>query len=207
MLLALTIVIAFITIYHAGSIALLRQGLFEFLITVEGVVVAELLIYEMLKASEETELKIKIHSKKERLGFSVESVNKTIKDAYPICNDIRYQWEDEDGSLHNVTDLYVGAKPSYFYPFTVTTEQIDGMPGMVFSEAQGIDYIGKIPHEDKADSHNGIIPGLPDVSIRIVGEGIETKRDYEMIDSLLSGLGSVVSELDKSLDLVKKKRK
>ena len=49
---------------------------------------------------------------------------------------------------------------------------------------------------------------FPDVSIRIVGEGNETKRDYKLINTIFSpGLGDVLEEVYKSLDLVEKKRK
>ena len=198
-----------------ASLALLQQGLFELLITVEGVVIAELALYEILKASEKTKLTIKLRLKKKKLGFSVESENKTIKDAYPMCNNIRYQWEDDDDSLHNVKDLYVGAKPIHFYPFTWTVERKAIPEGrdidfIVLDEVKGRqqDYIDKIPEKAKEASSNGTILRLPDVSIRIVGEGNETKRDYKLINTIFSpGLGDVLEEVYKSLDLVEKKRK
>jgi len=70
------------------------------------------------------------------------------------------------------------------------------------------DYIDKIPEKAKEASSNGTILRLPDVSIRIVGEGNETKRDYKLINTIFSpGLGDVLEEVYKSLDLVEKKRK
>jgi hypothetical protein len=66
-LLILTTVAAFATVY-ANSIAYIQQSLFDFLITIEGVVIAELALYEILKASEETELTIKLHTKQDNQG-------------------------------------------------------------------------------------------------------------------------------------------
>ena len=120
-LLLLSCIVASVTLY-ANSIALMPQVIFDFLITVEAVVIAELALYEVLKSSEETKLTIKLHSKKEKLGFSVESENKTIKNAYPMFDDIRYQWEDDNGMPYEVKDLYVGAEPCYFYPLIARFE-------------------------------------------------------------------------------------
>ena len=185
-LLVLVTIIALLTMYYASNLALL-QGLFEFLITVEAVLIGELALYEILKTFEETDLTIKMHSKKGKLGFSVESNNRTIKNAYPTCNEIRYQWEDDHGLMCSVKDFYVGAKPSYFYPFTWTVErkvEADGheINVIMLDEVKGNTSVWVDREWGMAETlPDGTIIGLPsDVSIRIVGEGNETKRDYKI---------------------------
>ncbi len=196
--------------YYASNLAFL-QGLFEFLITVEAVVIAELALYAILRKFEETDLTIKMHSKKGKLGFTVESNNRTIKNAYPICNGIRYQWEDDDGLICSVKDLYVGAKPSYFYPFTWTVERKVEAEGheidvIVLAEVKGTTSVWS--KWDMAETlPNGTIIGLPpDVSIRIVGEGNETKRDYK-ISVFPFDDARFRSELDTLFELKKQRRK
>ena len=210
-LLVLVTTIAFLTLYYAGNFAFL-EGLFEFLITVEAVVIAELALYEILKAFEETNLTIKIHSKKGKVGFSVESNNRTIKNAYPICNEIRYQWEDDDDLICSVKDLYVGAKPSSFYPFTWTDErkvEADGheINVIVLAEVKGTTSVWS--KWDMAETlPDGTVIGLPpDVSIRIVGEGNETKRDYKISVFPFDDAGFRSELLHTSLELKKQRRK
>jgi hypothetical protein len=208
--------VALVTLY-VNSLALLQQGLFEFLITLEGVVIAELALYEILKASEETELVIKMHGKKGKLGFSVESKNKTIKDAYPICNDFRYQWEDDDGSSHKVTDLYVGAKPSCFYPFkvevneTVDSNNIFWLMQLTEIESKKRVYTTRISREGMATSLQEMKRQPPDILIRIVGEGNETKKDYELVRTLTSSPADMEAIITSGsgipLNLIEKRRR
>lgn len=167
-ILLLTVVAALLTVY-ASSLTLIQQGLFEFLITVEAVVIAELALYEILKATEATKLTVKLHGKKEKIGFSVESDNRTIKSAYPIFDEDRYLWEDDDGSLHQVKDLYVGAKPCYFYPFIATPEPTEWGTNIVLTEVKK----NREVYFDNSEPN--------DIPIRIINEGIETKRDYELM--------------------------
>jgi hypothetical protein len=167
-ILALTTAATLATIY-AYTLGLMPQVLFDLIITIEAVVIAELILYEILRASEGTELTIKLHGKKEKVGFSVESENKTIKEAYPIFDGARYQWEDDDGSLHKTTDLYVGAKPCCFYPFTARlVEDEDGIINVVLTEVRRKREVYFLENEHK------------NIPIRIVGEGNETKRDYKL---------------------------
>lgn len=65
-ILFLTVVAALLTVY-ASRFTLIQQGLFEFLITIEAVVIAELALYEILKATEATKLTVKLHGKKEKI--------------------------------------------------------------------------------------------------------------------------------------------
>lgn len=182
-LLVLTVLAALFTVY-ADSLGLTRQGLFELLITIEGVVIAELGLYEVLRMSEQTELIIKLHAKKKKMGFSVESENRTIKDAYPMFDGVRCLWEDDDGSLHKVKDLNVGAEPCYFYPLSARTEQLSYCTNIVLTEIKNNRDI----FFDHKETKN--------IPIRIVGDGNETKKTYRLMtfypmnaedwDSLLS---------------------
>jgi len=168
-ILVLTTIAALVTIY-TNILALMPQVLFDLVITVEAVVIAELILYEILRASEGTKLTIKLHGKEEKIGFSVESENKTIKGAYPMFDGTRYQWEDDNGSLHSVMDLYVGAKPCYFYPFVARPEEEeDGVINIVLTEVKKKREIYFLENEHK------------NIPIRIVGEGNETKKDYKLV--------------------------
>ncbi|MCJ7457124.1 hypothetical protein MUP07_10375 [Candidatus Bathyarchaeota archaeon] len=168
-ILVLTIIAALVTIY-ANVLGVMPQVLFDLIITIEAVVIAELILYEILRLSEETKLTINLHSKKEKVGFSVESENKTIKDAYPMFDGARYQWEDDGGLLRDTVDLYVGAKPCYFYPFTAREEEgEDGIISIVLTEVKRKRDIYFLEKEHK------------DIPIRIIGEGNETKKDYKLV--------------------------
>jgi len=200
-ILALSAIAASVTIYM-NSLVLMPLLLFDLIITIEAVVIAELILYEILKASEETKLTIKLRAKKDKIGFSVESENRTIKDAYPVFDETRYQWEDESGTLHKATDLYVGAKPACFYPLIGTPIQQEGVLHIVLTEVRKKREISFHDHESK------------DISIRIVGEGNETKRNYRLISFYPStsedweSLHSQSPELfGASLDLVEKKKR
>lgn len=166
-LLVLTILVALFTIY-SNSLGLILQSLFELLITIEGVVIAELTLYEILRISERTELTIKLHAKKKKMGFSVESENRTIKDAYSMFDGVRCMWEDDDGSLHKVKDLNVGAKPCYFYPLSARTEQLSYTTNIVLTEMHNNKDIF---FDDKETKH---------IPIRIVGDGNDTKKTYRL---------------------------
>ena len=170
---------ALFTLY-LNSLGFLQQGLFDLVITIEGVILAELILYRLFETSGETELTIKLHSKGEKVGFSVESENKTIKNAYPIFGGTRYQWEGDDGSLHSSKDLYVGAEPCYFYPLIARFEN-EEVAGRVESaitlvEVKNNRIINYLDEEGK-----DFVPEYKSISIRIVGDGNETKKDYKLI--------------------------
>jgi hypothetical protein len=163
-----TAIVTSATIY-IETLGLIPPVLFDLAITIEGVVIAELILTEIFKALEETKLTIELHSKNEKVGFSVESENKTIKDAYPMFDGIRYQWEDDGGSRYDTLDLYVGAKPCYFYPFTARQEKDeDGLVNIVLTDVKKKRDVYFLEKEHK------------DIPIRIIGEGNETKKDYKL---------------------------
>jgi hypothetical protein len=192
------------------------------------VVIAELSLYEIMERLERTEIKIVadlvVTGKAWDYGVQVRSMNKTLKDAWVICNGVRYPWSEADGKTIEKRDIYVGEEPpARFVPFKLRMEELtkdnikdqpDGTIG-VWLRAPGSEP-RKDAALDPADSLEGnyaflfivtealtgkdffrlevVHPldfkgsinlpkltkkaGFPQVSIRLVAEGVEEVKNY-----------------------------
>ena len=63
--------------------------------------------------------------KQGKLGFSVYVRKKAVEEATVRCNDIKYDWEQEDGTKSEKVDLRIGDPPVTFYPFDVSMHFIE----------------------------------------------------------------------------------
>lgn len=186
------------------------------MVTIIGVVISEVALYYYFRRREKPRINISVSNEKDRLGFSVSTEKKVIRDARVRCNKINYAWENQDGAKIERKDLYVGDLPSTFYPFQVKLEYLEditkyrrwiwdeegGTGGIVASiiEAETKKTVFtagyQIPQKATAMWVMGKFAGKPfyDLSIRIIGEGIEEVKDYSLHIGLNSLLIPVIKE-------------
>lgn len=144
------------------------QGpILEFALTVEGVLVAEMALYQIMRRMERAKLKIMIAEKQDELlvktGFvkghlklEVRSLNKTLKDARVLCNNTHYPWIYENGKTREKRDILVGESPACFSPLIIEGKILS--EGDVVKEPEGYSemWIGTEPPKDA----HGVPEGL-----------------------------------------------
>jgi hypothetical protein len=63
-----------------------------------------------------------------KLGFSVYVRKKELEKATVKCNNIKYEWEKQDGTKSENVDLCIGGEPETFYPFDVSAVFVEELP-------------------------------------------------------------------------------
>jgi hypothetical protein len=183
--------------------------IYQLISTIIGVVIAGVAVYYLLRAIGKPRLFIKTLVKGDNLGFSVSVERNVIKDARVRCNNINYFWED--GTRLERKDLYVGDAPSSFFPYRVNVEYVNHISensgwtpeeearfsGGVLVTVKEITTQKTVHVEGHPIPKNATTPvvfarsprePMLNVSIRIIGEGVEEKIDY----SLDVGLNSLI---------------
>jgi hypothetical protein len=182
--------------------------IYQLILTIIGVVIAGVAVYYLLRAIGKPRFSIKTLVKGDNLGFSVSVERNMIKDARVRCNNINYFWED--GTRLERKDLYVGDVPSSFFPYRVNVEYVNNISensrtheeearfrcGVLITikeitTQKTVHVEGHpIPKNFTTPVLFGRSPKEPifNASIRVIGEGVEEKRDY----SLNVGLNSLI---------------
>ncbi|MGD0029391.1 MAG: hypothetical protein ABSC91_10685 [Candidatus Bathyarchaeia archaeon] len=132
-----------------------------------------------------------------------------IRDARVRCNNINYFWEDRTRLERK--DLYVGDAPCSFFPYRVNVEYVSHISensGWTHEEESRLSGGVLITVKEMTTQKTVHIEGHPipknfttpvvfarspsepifNASIRIIGEGVEEKRDYSLnvgLDSLI----------------------
>lgn len=132
------------------------------------------------------------NERKGKLGFSVYVRKKEVENATVKCNNIRYNWETEDGTVAKSVDLMIGDSPVSFFPFDVKSS---------FAEYPSpTDFLGEIRLQVQETATQKVVydfsVAIPrkarwlvtyspwDIRmafltrIRIIGKGIEEESDY-----------------------------
>jgi hypothetical protein len=179
------------------------------ILTIIGVVIGGLAVYYLLRVRGKPRLFIQTLVKGDNLGFGVSVERNMIKDARVRCNDINYFWED--GTRLERKDLYVGDAPSSFFPYRVNVEYVNHISEhskWTYEDETRFSGGVLITVKEMATQKTVHVEGHPipknvmtpvvfarspkepifDASIRIIGEGVEEKRDY----SLNVGLNSLI---------------
>ena len=140
--------------------------------------------------------------KGDKLGFSVKVQKKNVIGAKVRCDGKAYSWDDENKAEEK--NLYVGDAPSSFFPFQVIVDYVEdtGNEGKeelakaiiiavreITTQKVFYGYCVLIRPQASQMFLSAISRDKPlyNVSIRIIGEGIEEVRDY----SLYVGLDSL----------------
>ncbi|MDG6902693.1 MAG: hypothetical protein JRM80_12150 [Nitrososphaerota archaeon] len=173
----------------------------EFLIVLLGdiiaIVIAELVIYRYAERRTKAKFVIFPSWGSGKIGFAVGVRNKTVKDARvrywgSSWEPMEVMWENRDGTQEERKTLYVGDEPARFYPFKtkVTHERIEGHDRIdvsvqeIFSPYRSV-YSKRM--DVPLDSPNFAFEFKEQgerypyrASIRIVGEGAEEVKDYDL---------------------------
>lgn len=164
-----------------------------------------------------------------RLGFFVYVRKKSVKDATVRCNNIRCDWEKEDGTKCEKVDLRIGDPPVAFYPYVSSAQYVEkleslyGFANILFQgkeeEQSGAVLIlvkeiatnkivyniaFAIPKNMPAISYLGMWTDKPSfkTSIRIVGERIEEESDYVLQVGLNNALIHPIKEGKPLMDYI-----
>lgn len=208
---------------------LFSQGwgiLFGILITVVGIVLGDALLNYWKKPK----IVIDVSNGKEGLlGFFVYIRKKSVKDATVRCNNVRCDWEKEDGTKCEKVDLRIGDPPVAFYPYVSSAQYVEkledlyGSANILLSDGKQ-EYTGAvlilvrelatekivynialaIQKNLTAFSYLGQWARTPffKTSIRIVGEGIEEESDYILQVGLNNALVHPIKEGKPLMDYV-----
>jgi hypothetical protein len=168
--------------------------------------VVTLVLFEvLLRYWKKPKITITTSRKEKKLGFSVSVDKQMIKDARVRCNGKSYSWEDETEEKRR--DLYVGDDPSSFYPYRINSEYLDDasnytrvapLEKTISISGWVLITVKEIASQETVFQCAYPIPQLPvltsveiyarhhplprfNVAIRIIGEGVEEKRDYSLI--------------------------
>jgi len=180
-----------------------------------GVVIAELALYRYFKNREKPKITITTIQKDNKLGFNVSADRRMIKDARVRCNNVNYRWEnEEENSKLDRKDLFVGDAPSVFYPFCIEIKFVKDLKRYFRYAFEGAENEGIVVSLTDLKTENIVFQeayAIPqgsksmlvlgqyskensmDLSIRIIGEGIEEVKDY----SLHVGLSNLIIPLIK----------
>jgi len=109
----------------ANFLGFLQGILLELVLTVEGVLVADMAFNHYKKRSERLKISIESTMKGSDLGFKVSTLNKTIKSAKVRCNNNSYDWDLGSKGSQREVDLLVGDEPSKFFPFKTSVRWLN----------------------------------------------------------------------------------
>jgi hypothetical protein len=186
----------------------LQSSLYDLILTIIGVVIADLAVATFLARRGKPKIAIDTVREGDKLGFKVSVDRRTIKNARVRCNNMSYDWKVEPSGETGYKDLLVGDEPSSFFPFQVSADygntkvkfqvnqQTVGPYNAVLISVKEITtqkniLRNVIPISKEMASFFYFAPYADephfDVSIRIIGEGIEEVKDY----SLHVGLNSL----------------
>jgi hypothetical protein len=195
--------------YALFSLGDLLSPLYDLLITVVGVVIAELALYKYMRAMERPKIVIGTARQGNNLGFSVTVRRKMIKDARVRCNNMNYVWEDEGKPERK--DLFVGDTPSLFFPFQMSMKYVDDISNYPYWSSNGQKLVGNgilttVTETKTQETVYEMCTAIPEgvvtmivlgqymnepsfnATVRIIGEGIEEVKEY----FLHLGLNSLV---------------
>ena len=173
-----------------------------FIVEVIAVVVGSLAVYYLLKGKDKVKIIIQSVRKDDKLGFAVNVERKTVKHAQVRCNDIDYDWENQNGDLSHETTLWAGDnRPQVFFPYrsgVVYVEDISKYGDIKVIGCEGTKGGILIFVEDVKTQKilyqfpSRLIKGFTslnatsstserhiEASIKIIGEGMEERRDYQ----------------------------
>jgi len=184
------------------------SSIYALILTVIGVVIGEVAVYSILEARKKPKFDIQPASKINCVfGFSVSMIKKNVMNARIRCNKKVCLWEDEKGGKIEKKDLMAGDAPSFVFPFQGTVEYIediskiphywsigkeDSIQAGILVKVKNVDT-GEVIYTDgvaipkhtstganTASMHFFGYQKEPhfDVSIIIIGEGIEEKRNF-----------------------------
>jgi hypothetical protein len=179
-----------------------QSATYDLIITIIGVVIADLAVAIFWARKGKPKITITSATSGNNMGFDVSVKGHSVKSARPRCNNISYPWK-EDETESNSKDLIVGDDPSSFFPFQANIEPVDDVSKCEKSVVKGKQESGKgvlvtvkeiktekIVYSDAISiptDAGGLYvfalassPWFFDVSIRIIGEGIEEVRDYSL---------------------------
>lgn len=184
--------------------------IYSLVFTAIGVLIGGLAVYYLLRVRGKPRISIKTLVKGDNLGFSVSVERSMIKDARVRCNNVNYFWED--GTRLERKDLDVGDVPSSFFPYQVNVEYVDDISihsKWTYDKIEGKEPYGGVlitvkemttretvhvkgyPIPKNVKTPSIFAPYASDLlsaCVRIIGEGVEEKRDY----SLNVGLNSLI---------------
>lgn len=188
----------------------LQQYAGELTVTIVGMVIVEVALHHYFGSREKPRIIIiPARSKDHRVGFGVKVEKKTVKHAMFICNNRKYDWEDENGNKTSEVMLVCGDSFKTVFPFQGKIEEIKDMSkfsGPVYSATENESlsqkgYLFKIEEISTGTTFNSwgcIIPKqhnvpivlnssspqyvlIPGVSLRVIGDGIEEVRNYRLL--------------------------
>ncbi len=170
------------------------------ILTIIGVVLGELALYPLLKKLEKPKILIKaVHKDGNLFGFSIQMLKKNVLNARVRCNHTNCFWEEKEGRIPK-KDLMAGDDPSFVYPFIASGEvfevnaspfladELKGRQGLLLkiteTESKKLVFIGSyfVPISAKIKKwiftpERVDVPNF-NVSLTIIGEGIEEKKEY-----------------------------
>ena len=200
----------------SGISDVIFQYLPELIVVILGSVVAELALSYYFKNKEKVKLRITRMQFKGRLGYSIETLNKTIMNARVRINEIECPWmhydENEGMFLESTGDttLYVGDRPSVILPYeakalrrklsgedevTFTIKEVVGQENTVYRNRFILkrDSKGELQIHTKEETSRHISS-----LVRVIGLGVEEVRDYSRRISLEPSLVIQVAEKNPS---------
>ena len=188
------------------------------------IIIAVVIVYYILRARGKPVVVTKTLVKGDNLGFGVSVERKMIKDARVRCNNISYAWED--GAKLERKDLGVGDAPSSFFPYQVAVEYVDDIskdPKWNYDKTEGMEPCGGvlITVKEITTRETVHVCGYPipknvktpfvfarnardlfSASVRIIGEGVDERRDYSLNVGLDSPIVSAIREGKSLMDYV-----
>jgi len=180
-------------IAYASLLDIILNPFYDLIITIIGVILGELaysFLYDIMKKP-----KIEIEPISQVgyiFGFSISMIRKSVLNAQVLCNNKSCNWEEGDIKIQK-KDLFAGANPSFVFPFQAFVEETsEGIivsikerttEKTIYKESFHIEAPPPIHegHQWKLTSMkfeaNSKKPSF-NVSLRIIGQGIEEKRDF-----------------------------